>query len=260
MNKNQRSSKKGRRRAAAGLAVCFITALGLTGIYTWSRDKDRTEEGQTIAGKTEGEADHSLAVLENTGKLPEQEDEDKPQMQEGVQEDAADPAPEESTEQQGVGPEEEENAQETAGSTGSVSFSENDSLLWPVDGQVLMSYSMDKTVYFKTLDQYKYNPALILSGAVNDQVIASAPGIVKSIDKTAQTGVTVTLDMGNGYECIYGQLKEVPLHVGAYMEAGTVLGYVSEPTKYYSMEGPNVYFEMRKDAQPVNPMEYMVEN
>ncbi|MEI3219908.1 MAG: hypothetical protein V8S08_10220 [Lachnoclostridium sp.] len=43
------------------------------------------------------------------------------------------------------------------------------------------------------------------------------------------------------------------------MEATTVLGYVSEPTKYYSVEGCNVYFEMRKDGQPVNPMDYMAE-
>lgn len=60
-----------------------------------------------------------------------------------------------------------------------------------VDGNVLMSYSMDKTVYFSTLDQYRYNPAMIISGAVNDNVIAAAPGLVKSIDNFAQTGITV---------------------------------------------------------------------
>ena len=61
---------------------------------------------------------------------------------------------------------------------------------------MLMSYSMDKTVYFSTLDQYRYNPAMIISGAVNDNVIAITPGLVKSIDNFAQTGITVTLDMG----------------------------------------------------------------
>ena len=118
---------------------------------------------------------------------------------------------------------------------------------------------MDKTVYFSTLDQYKYNPAMIISGAEGDQVICGAPGIIKSIDVTAQTGTTVTVDLGNGYELLYGQLKEVPVNVGDYVEAKTVLGYVSEPTKYYSVEGSNVYFEMRKDGQPVNPMDYMAE-
>ena len=122
-----------------------------------------------------------------------------------------------------------------------------------------MSYSMDKTVYFSTLDQYKYNPALIISGAEGDQVISAAPGIVKSIDVTAETGTTVNVDLGNGYELFYGQLKEVPVKVGDYVEAKTIIGYVSQPTKYYSVEGCNLYFEMRKDGQPVNPVDYMAE-
>lgn len=124
---------------------------------------------------------------------------------------------------------------------------------------MIMSFSMDRTVYFPTLDQYKYNPALIISGEEGDSVIASAPGTVKSIDVLPQTGTTVTVDMGNGYECLYGQLKEVPLTVGSYVEAGDVVGYLSEPTKYYSVEGCNLYFEMHKDGQPVNPVDYMAE-
>ena len=132
-------------------------------------------------------------------------------------------------------------------------------ILLPVDGQVIMNYSMDKTVYFSTLDQFKYNPALIISGAEGDQVIAGAAGIVKSIDVTAQTGTTVNLDLGNGYELLIGQLKEVPLNVGDTVEANTVVGYVSKPTKYYSLEGCNVYYAMKKDGQPVNPTDYMGE-
>ena len=76
---------------------------------------------------------------------------------------------------------------------------------------------------------------------------------------TAETGTTVNVDIGNGYELFYGQLKEVAVKTGDYVQAKTVLGYVSEPTKYYSVEGTNVYFEMRKDGQPVNPMEFLVE-
>ena len=126
--------------------------------------------------------------------------------------------------------------QATAGKSHNINFTEDSYILWPVNGAVIMSYSMDKTVYFQTLDQYKYNPAVIIEGAEGDQVLCGAPGIVKSIDVSAQTGTTVK--------------------VGDYVEAKSVLGYVSQPTKYYSKEGCNVYFEMRKDGQPVNPVEY----
>ena len=55
---------------------------------------------------------------------------------------------------------------------------------------------------------------------------------------------------------VYGQLKEPEFAVGDYVEAGHVIGYVTEPTKYYSVEGSNLYFELRKDGVPVDPIEF----
>ena len=148
-------------------------------------------------------------------------------------------------------------AARTAGSASSANFTSDSKMIWPVSGTVLMNYSMDKTVYFATLDQYKYNPALVISGAEGDQVLCGAPGVIKSIDVTAQTGTTVTVDLGNGYEVLYGQLKEVPVKVGDQVEAKSILGYIGQPTKYYSVEGCNVYMELRKDGTSVNPVDYM---
>ena len=56
---------------------------------------------------------------------------------------------------------------------------------------------------------------------------------------------------------MYGQLKEVAVQEGDVVEAGAVLGYVSEPTKYYCEEGSNLYFEMKKDGEPVDPFLYL---
>ena len=78
-----------------------------------------------------------------------------------------------------------------------------------------------------------------------------------NVEQDAQTGLTVTLDMGNGYSAVYGQLKEVPVQIGDYVEKGQIVGYLSEPTKYFSMEGPNLYFEVLKDEVPVNPLDFM---
>ena len=247
MNKKQRPSKKGRKQAALGLVVCFVAAIALTGVYTWSNYKDRTQKELELAKAVEQAREDSLknAAEEANSIASKAED-----VQEEKDTQAQVPS---------EAPNETQKSTQTAGNTSQINFSEESQLLWPVNGNVIMSYSMDKTVYFSTLDQYKYNPAVIISGAVNDNVISAAPGIVKSIDIDPQTGNTVTLDMGNGYECIYGQLKEVPVKVGDYVESGAVLGYLSEPTKYYSVEGCNLYFEMRKDGQPVNPMDYMAE-
>ncbi len=137
------------------------------------------------------------------------------------------------------------------------SFDADAGIAWPVQGNVLMNYSMDKTTYFATLDQYKYNPAIIIQAAVNDKVIAGVAGKINDIETNENTGLTVTVDLGDGYQAIYGQLKEVKKGVGDTLEAETVVGYIAEPTKYYSVEGSNLYFAMTKDGKPVNPMEYL---
>lgn len=128
---------------------------------------------------------------------------------------------------------------------------------WPLSGNVIMNYSMDQTVYFATLDLYKYNPALIIQGNVNDKVLSVAEGKVERIATNEETGCTVTVDLGDGYQAVYGQLKEVPLAEGDRVIAGDIIGYVSEPTKYYSVEGSNLYFQLLKDGASVNPMEYL---
>lgn len=254
MNKKQRPSGKGKKQAAIGLVICFVAAIALTGAYTWTNYKDRTEKELALAEEeSQAKLDAEREALEEANNTAIKAEETEGTTDENGSELTEEEN--ESDENDGAAG----NAAATSGNSTQVSFSEDSQILWPVDGNVLMSFSMDQTVYFSTLDQYKYNPALIISGTVNDNVIAAAPGVVKSIDVLPQTGTTVTVDMGNGYECLYGQLKEVPVKVGDYVEARTVLGYLSEPTKYYSVEGCNLYLEMRKDGQPVNPMDYMAE-
>ena len=232
-------SEKGKKRAAAGVAVCFIATIALTGAYTWSNYQDKLNEEILL------EEELQQAELEET--------EDEYQLTNSTVEKGE----EETAETEEVS--EETTYTGNTATTAQPNFTESSQLLWPVNGNVLMSFSMDKSIYFSTLDQYKYNPALIISGSLNDNVISAAPGIVKSIDSLRETGTTVNVDLGNGYECFYGQLKDVKVKVGDYVEAKDVIGYINEPTKYYSVEGANLYFEMRKDGQPVNPLDYMSE-
>lgn len=136
-------------------------------------------------------------------------------------------------------------------------FSENDRLEWPIAGNVLLNYSMDKTIYFQTLQQYKYNPSIVISATQGTNVACAADGIVKSIYKDQQTGTTVVMSLGDGYELAYGQLQDVTVEEGDFVETGAFIGKVAAPTKYYTVEGTNVYFRMTKDGEPVNPMNYL---
>ncbi len=133
-------------------------------------------------------------------------------------------------------------------------FNEEDGLVWPIVGDVLINYSMDQTIYFPTLDQYKYNPAIVISAAQGESISAAADGRVTSVSYDPGTGNTVVMDLGNGYELTYGQLENITVSEGSYVHVGDGIGTVAAPTKYYSLEGTNVYFKLTKDGEPVNPM------
>lgn len=138
-----------------------------------------------------------------------------------------------------------------------ISFSDENALMWPAAGTILLDYSMDGSIYFPTLNQYKYNPAIVIGSDTGNQVLAAAKGIVESVFVDEETGNTLVLNIGNGYKLTYGQLKELAVAQGDVVAEGSLLGYVSEPTKYYSQEGSNLYFAMTQNDVPVDPVLYL---
>lgn len=150
---------------------------------------------------------------------------------------------------------ETEEAEETAsGSIVNGAFKETDGMGWPVLGNVVLNYSMDQTIFFSTLSQYKYNPAIIISANEGETVSACAKGVVKTVGNSEEIGNYVEMDLGNGYELILGQLDQITVKEGSTVERGQVVGCVAAPTKYYAVEGANVYMKVLKNGTPMNPM------
>lgn len=135
-----------------------------------------------------------------------------------------------------------------------LTFGDSDTLIWPIVGNILVNYSMDKTVYFPTLQQYKYNPAIIIQASEGDLITSASAGKVKSVFHDPQIGDAVVMELGGGYEATYGQLTNILVSEGSYVAAGDIIAEVAAPTKYFSVEGTNVYFKLTKDGNPVNPM------
>lgn len=138
-----------------------------------------------------------------------------------------------------------------------INFSEDTLMEWPLHGTILIDYSMDQTTYFPTLDQYKLNPSIVVQAGEGAPVVSAVNGTVFSIEEDAQTGTTVTMELGNGYQAIYGQLTDLSISEGDTVTKGTTIGYVASPTKYYSKEGSNLYFAMKKDGKPIDPIAYL---
>ena len=133
-------------------------------------------------------------------------------------------------------------------------FDQETGLLWPVNGNILMEYSADKVVYFKTLAQYRTNPALVIAAKKGTEVKASADGVVTGISTSEETGRTVTMDIGDDFSVIYGQLTDITVQKGDSVSEGQVLGKIAAPTQYYSVEGANLYYQIKEKGETVNPM------
>jgi len=129
--------------------------------------------------------------------------------------------------------------------------------LRPVAGDVLLKYSMDKSVYFATLDQYKYNPAMLIQSEVDTPVTAAADCVVTKIGSNEEIGTYVVMSLGGDYELTYGQLKSLEVSEGDTVKAGEIIGYVNDPTKYYVVEGDNLYVKLTKGGEPVDPLDYI---
>lgn len=239
--KNKQDIFKKEKGAAVGLVVCFVAMIAIVGLITFSQYQRRTDLDKQQLAETETKD-------KTEDKTPEEKEPSQITNTDTIQ--AEIPKNPVTTAPKAV-------AGGSASAPAALKFAANDVLSWPVDGNVVLSYSMDKPVYFSTLDQYKYNPAMIIAGEVGSEVLAAREGKVTSIETNAQTGTTLTMDIGSGFEIVYGQLKDVCVAEGYRVSEGDVLGYVSEPTKYYSVEGPNLYFQLLKDGEPVNPLEYL---
>lgn len=244
-----------------------VAAFGMTGIYYTQQEKKQEEQLAKEQEKQIQQAKAEDAARKQEAEIKKKEEAEKKKEEAEAKEKAKEKEKEkEETEAvSGIIPPEDDNFMDEPEVIAEVQtpvepvlhFDAETDLNWPLQGNVVLNYSMDQTVYFATLDQYKYNPAVIIKAEVNTPVKAVAAGKVTGVETTSETGSTITVDMGDGFSAIYGQLKEIPKNTGDYVENGEILGYVNEPTKYYSVEGSNLFFELQKDGVPVDPMGYL---
>ena len=248
----------GRKQYVIAGAIVIAAAVATTVIYSDHEQQQREQLEEELAQENTPEEAGLVAATESTEQtaqasavIPPEQTAEAEQLEQ-----TAEAVTTESTEVAQVEKEEENETAETGAGVNALHFDPEDGMLWPMEGNVILNYSMDSTIYFATLDQYKYNPAVIIAGEVNNKVYSVAKGKVIGLSNNEETGCTMTVDLGDGYRAIYGQLKEPNFAVGDYVESGHVLGYVAEPTKYYSVEGSNLYFALQKDGQPVDPVAF----
>ena len=246
------------------LCLCLLSLSGIFGIYRYRKSQNvlpETPVKQEIAKQEPTvEPEKEVASSEGTIAKADTEDKEKDEAKIETEEDIYKIGEEELAKTEETAPEEQPETKpeiQADEQTPLLSFADNSKLMWPVSGNVILNYSMDKSIYFETLNQYKYHPAIVIGAEEGTEVWCAARGKVSEIKIDEETGTTLTMELGSGYEAVYGQLKELEVKEGDMVDAGALIGYVSEPTKYYTVEGSNLYFQLLKDGKPVDPMEYL---
>jgi len=133
-------------------------------------------------------------------------------------------------------------------------FTEDDDMHWPVLGDVVMDFAMDRLVYDITLDQWRTNDNVAISAERGDPVRAAASGVVTNILESRQFGPTVVIDHGNGWVTTYSQLDPLPaVSVGDVVTRGQIIGNVGSPSIFGSLLGYHVNFTVTSDDAPIDP-------
>lgn len=140
---------------------------------------------------------------------------------------------------------------------GELNFTSDKTLTWPVSGEVILPYSMDTTVYFKTLDQFQTNPGMLIAAGSGSTVKNAYLGKVVKVTSNNTYGNMVTIYIGNDYSLVYGQLDTVYVKEGDFIKAGESVGTIGQPTDSFEDEGSHLFFQILKGDTPVDPMDFM---
>lgn len=122
----------------------------------------------------------------------------------------------------------------------------------PVMGSIKREYSMDKVVYYESLEVWKTHSGVDIMCDEATEVKSMLAGKVIGIYNDNSYGYSVVVE-SEEYTCIYSSLSEnVKVNIGNKVEVGDVLGYASECVAEKEM-GCHLHFEVMKDGEYVDP-------
>lgn len=241
--------------AIISVAIVAVLTFGIVSIVnTQSKSKEKAQENRVdLNAKNDVKEPTKISYENHEAKNEEKETTvEKEQPTVVVEQQAEAETKQQETEKV------TENVQVNNKAESKYNFTENDILTWPVEGEIVLNYSMDRTIWFPTLKQYKCNPGIVIGAKEGTKVVASASGVVESVSQSEEYGTVIVVNIGGGYKTIYGQMNNSKnLKKGNAVIAGEEIGTVNKTSRYYISEGDNLFFKLTKDDKAINPIEYL---
>lgn len=129
---------------------------------------------------------------------------------------------------------------------------------YPLQGEVVLPYSIDHAIYDPTLEQYRTNASVSLSAKQGTAVKAAADGTVQAVTEDVETGKTIVIAHADGWLTTYGQLEDaVAVKEGEKVTQGQKIGAVDDPTKYGAALGSHLEFAMEQNGETKDPLKHL---
>ncbi len=124
-------------------------------------------------------------------------------------------------------------------------------LAWPVAARVSRHFGRIVDAQYLT---ETFRKGVEFAAAEGDSVRAVAPGAVRYVGWFRGYGKIVIIDHGAQYFTVSGHLAETFVEVDGLVDEGDTVGSVGETG---SFSGPNLYFEIRRGSQPLDPATWL---
>lgn len=120
-------------------------------------------------------------------------------------------------------------------------------LPWPSIGSIATRFGAARG------DSGKRWSGVVINSERGSDVIAVARGRVAFSDWLRGYGLLLIMDHGDGYMSLYGHNESVFKDTGEWVEPGEVIASVGDSG---GQNTPGLYFEIRHDGKPVNPVKW----
>lgn len=126
-------------------------------------------------------------------------------------------------------------------------------LPYPVEGRLLSTFGRNENPKFNTFTLQK---GIEIEAPMGAEIKAIYDGRVLFADWFKGYGKILIIDHGEGFYTLSGHASQLLKKAGEEVKAGEVVALVGDTG---SLKGPCLYFEIRRQGKPLNPLEWLAQ-
>lgn len=124
-------------------------------------------------------------------------------------------------------------------------------LPWPASGTLASTFGRQEHPRFRTVT---FNRGIEITAPQGRDIVAVAEGTAIYADWFKGYGRLVILDHGSGYFTLYAHASDILIKTGDTVSGGQIIAKVGDSG---SLEGPQLYFELRHKGKPQDPLTWL---